>query len=301
MVSVSCDDVFEDDLSGETINILAPANNAINPFYMQTFWWDYVDDATTYQLQLVRPSFDSVLVLYLDTNISINKFQISLSPGLYEWRVRALNGSSSTRYFARKFEVISSGITGQTILTTVPTNDTYTNINMVLFSWQSLFGATRYRIQIDSLNFIDESKLVLNNLSLVTSLNYEFNKDGNYKWRVRAENDTAISNWSTVNGINIDRTPPNQVMLVSPANNALLNSPINFSWQAISGVANYKLYVYKADSVTLYNSSYPQSHLSNSAIFSGLISNEKIVWQVSAVDRAGNEGLKSVKRGVTIL
>jgi uncharacterized protein YegP (UPF0339 family) len=300
ILSFSCDDIYEGNIEYKNINILSPANNAINPNYVQTFWWDYVDEAIQYQLQVVKPSFDSVLVLLLDTCITANKFQLSLSPGMYEWRIRALNGSSSTKFFTRKLQVIQSGITGQNMLTTLPLNAFETKLSNVLFSWQFLFGTNQYRLQIDSLNFSDETNLVLNSTTSSTSTNFNFIKDGNYKWRVRAENETEFSNWSAVSSVTIDRLAPSMVSLLSPLANEIVTLPITFTWVAVPDAISYKLYVYKSDSVSLYNTNYPQLVSSNSSVFNILNATGQLFWQVTALDKAGNESEKSVKRKITI-
>lgn len=296
----ACDDVFEDDLTQANISILAPANNAINPNYVQTFWWDFVDEATQYQLQVVKPSFDSVLILIVDTSVTTNKFQLSLSPGMYEWRIRGLNGSSNTKYFTRKLQVVQSGITGQNILTTLPLNALETKLSNVLFSWQFLFGASTYRLQIDSLNFTDENNLVLNSSTNQTSIDYNFTKDGSYKWRVRAETDTSFSNWSTVNTVTIDRVAPNVVSLQSPLNNVSLPLPFSFSWSPVADAHIYKLYVYKSDTMSLLNATYPLVVNSTTSLFTNSNAVGDLFWQVSAIDRAGNESEKSVKRKISI-
>jgi hypothetical protein len=299
-VLLSCDDVFEDDLGKVSMNVLAPANNAINPNYVQTFWWDYVEEATHYQLQLVQPSFDSVLVLLFDTTVSTNKFQYTLSPGSYEWRIRALNGSSNTNYVSRKFQVVKSSISGQNMVTISPQNLLESNTNNFSFSWQTLFGASQYRLQIDTLNFVNEANLVYNNSTNLSSINYSFVNDGNYQWRVRAENDNLFSNWSTTNTLTIDRVAPTRVSLLSPLNNETVALPINFTWISISDAVTYKLYVYKSDSTSLYNSSFPVIIGTNNASINIPTAIGKLFWQVSAIDKAGNEGEKSVKRNITI-
>lgn len=296
----ACSDVVEDDLSKKTMNILAPANNAINPNYVQTFWWDYLDDANTYQLQIVKPNFDSVLTLILDTTISSNKFSISLLPGSYQWRVRAKNGSSETAFITRNLSVVISSLSEQTLLTSNPQSGLVSNNLAQMFTWQALFGASRYRMQVDTLSFSDENDLVYNNTVSITSVNYSFPKDGIYQWRVRAENDTAHSLWSPMNIITIDRLAPAIVNLNNPANNAMVAKPVLLSWDDIVDADYYKLFVYKSDSTSLYNASYPMKVQANNASFNLGTSNEKIYWQVQAIDKAGNEGVKSTRRSFTI-
>lgn len=300
LILTSCSDVIEDDLGKKTLTVLAPANNAVNPSYVQTFWWEYLEEANSYQLQIVKPSFDSVLTLILDTTITINKFNISLIPGNYQWKIRAKNGSSETAFVVRNLTVVESSLAGQTLLTSSPISGIESNSLSHTFLWQNLFGATSYRFQIDTLSFSDEVDLVYNNTFNITSVNYSFLKDGVYQWRVRAENDTSTSLWSTVNSITIDRIAPSIVSLNNPANNAMVVKPVLLSWVNVTDADHYMLYVYKSDSTSLYNTNYPLKVATNSSAFNIGVSNEKIFWQVEAVDKAGNIGQKSIRRSFTI-
>lgn len=296
----SCSDVIEKDLGNSAVTILAPANNAINPNYVQTFWWEYVEGASSYQLQIVKPRFDSVLVLVLDTIIQSNKFTISMLPGNYQWRIKALNGSSETQYITRDLIIVVSSLIGQSIVVNSPVNLIESNVLLHSFIWQPLYGATRYKFQIDSLQFNDENDLVYNNTLSTTFINYTFLKDGVYQWRVRAENDTANSLWSDIKTITIDRVKPSKVELLSPINNSTSATPLSLSWNDISDAGFYKLYVYKSDSTSLYNSSFPLSINNTKSIFTLGNSGQKLYWQVSAVDKAGNEGEKSTLRSFSI-
>jgi|688.fasta_scaffold03698_14 hypothetical protein len=296
----SCSDVMESDLGKSGITVLAPANNAINPNYVQTFWWDFLNGASSYQLQIVRPKFDSVLVLVLDTIIQSNKFSISLFPGNYQWRVKAINGSSETQYVTRSLSVVASSLSGQTVVVNSPENLLESSSLLQNFNWQTLFGATRYRFQIDTLQFNDEVDLVYNNTLAGVLLYYTFLNDGIYQWRVRAENDTANSLWSDIKTITIDRVAPSKVELLSPINNSTNTSPLTFSWNALTDANSYKLYVYKTDSTILFNSNYPLKINNTTSAFALGTSGQKLYWQVSAVDRAGNEGEKSAKRSFIV-
>lgn len=299
-IFTSCSDVIESDLGKSGVTILAPANNAINPNYVQTFWWEYVDGASSYQLQIVKPTFDSVLVLVVDTTIQSNKFSISLLPGNYQWRIKAKNGSSETPYILRDLSVVVSSLSGQTLIVNSPANLIESNILTQNFAWQTLYGATRYRFQLDTLLFNDEIDLVYNNSISGTLLNYTFLNDGTYQWRVRAENDTANSLWSDIKTITIDRVSPSKVELLSPINNSTNAQPILLTWNSLSDANYYRLYVYKSDSTSLFNSSFPLKVNNTNSSFNLGSSTQKLYWQVSAVDKAGNEGEKSTKRSFIV-
>lgn len=298
----SCKDFIEPSLEKRVITPQAPAENYQSPKYTINFWWDGVEDALSYQLQVVTPDFKAPGSLILDTVVSKESFSINLDPGTYQWRVRALNGSSQTRYSnPLDFVVLQSSIKQQSVQLTNPANNTITNQKNAIFQWGTLYGATKYHFQIDTGNFANENALVYDASVPGQQINFTFLKDQSYQWRVRAENDTAQAKWSSVYQIIYDRTPPPITVLVSPVNNTTVSKPVSLQWSAVTGATKYKLYVLKADSTTAYNPSFPLILNNMTAYsFTGGNPGEKIYWQVAAMDAAGNEGEKSRLRNFLI-
>lgn len=97
-VLAACAEVIEKSLTNEVLVVSAPVNNLISRDSLQTFHWDILPDAKSYQLQIVSPKFDSIATFITDTNVSTNLFLLHLGAGSYQWRVRATNLSSSTKY-----------------------------------------------------------------------------------------------------------------------------------------------------------------------------------------------------------
>lgn len=93
-----CSDIFEKNLEQQKVNIIGPADSLIASQRNFTFWWDYVEGATGYQLQIAEPSFLNVERLMLDTIVTGNKIDFSLMPGSYQWRVSAVNSTSATLF-----------------------------------------------------------------------------------------------------------------------------------------------------------------------------------------------------------
>jgi hypothetical protein len=89
-----CDTALEKNLAGKKVTLLAPVNNLITTDTLQTFYWELLDGATKYQLQVVSPRFDSIVRLIADTTITGNTLLIDLNVNSYQWRVRAQNNSS---------------------------------------------------------------------------------------------------------------------------------------------------------------------------------------------------------------
>jgi hypothetical protein len=292
----SCDDIIEPSLSKQQVQLEAPVDQYQSTSYTLNFWWDAVDHALSYHLQVVSPTFAAPGGLILDTVVSSYKFSYTLAPGNYQWRVMAQNGSSQTAYSApRSFTVAASSIKQQAVQLTAPSNNLITNQSPYTFQWGSLYGATAYQFELDTNNFANESAIVSNQTIPGQQLSFTFPKDQTYQWRVRAQNDTAQALWSPVYIVTYDHTPPGQVTLVAPASGTTLSLPVALSWNAVATAVKYKLYVYQSDGTTIYNSSFPMVLTGTNYSFNLGSSGNTIYWMVTALDAAGNESQASAK------
>jgi hypothetical protein len=300
LLFTACSEFIEPAITGRKVMLLAPADKHESNSYTQNFWWEPVEDALNYRLQIVTPSFDSIGSMLTDTLINTNKFVYSLSPGKYEWRVRAQNGSSQTLYTRGTFLIHLSSIAIQQTQVLAPANNTTTGADDITYKWAGMFSATRYRFQLDTNSFANDSVLVSNTTTPALSLTVPFESERTYQWRVRAENDTSASRWSVIQHIRYDKTPPAKVTLNEPANNTVVTKPISLNWNNVAGAKRYELFIYKSDGTTVYNSSYPVSLAVTSHLFNSGDLNEVIFWKVRAIDEAGNKGAFSELRSFSI-
>jgi hypothetical protein len=297
----SCGDIIEPSISKSSVIPEAPSNQYTSTSYTVNFWWDEVTNALSYHLQVVTPSFASPGSLVLDTIIKKNTFPFTLSPGNYQWRVMAENGSSQTAYTTpRSFSVAATSIKQQTVQLNAPANNLITNQSNISFQWSSLYGATQYRLEIDTNNFANESAVVSNTVIPGQQMNFTFPKDQVYQWRVRAENDTAQSLWSSINLITYDHTPPGPVTLVSPTNGQTIALPVNLQWTSSVSAVKYKVYVFKSDSTSLYNTNFPMQVNTTSYSFNMGNSGDKVYWKITALDAAGNESQATALRSFVL-
>ena len=100
-----CSIISESDIRDVPVILIAPSDGVITSVSGQTFCWNYVDEATNYNLQIVSPGFDYIEKLVLDTALTSNKFSMTLDQGVYEWRVNAYNSGYQTQYTAYKLEI----------------------------------------------------------------------------------------------------------------------------------------------------------------------------------------------------
>lgn len=300
-VFAGCKEFIEPSIAKRTVNLLAPANGTAGAVYAQTFWWEPVEDALSYRLQVATPGFTNTQRLILDTLIKANnKFNFTMDPGNYEWRVRAENGSSQTQYTTAAFTIYATSIKEQTPQLQAPANNITINTSSTTFSWSKLFGADKYHLEVDTNNFADEKVLFLDKTVTTLQFTAAITKDKLYQWRVKALNDTAESKWSQAQSFTFDSTPPAQVVLTAPATNTSISSPVTLKWNAVSTAAKYQLYVYKSNQTDPYNSTFPLALTATTYIFTG-VSGEKVYWQVAAIDAAGNVGALSELRNFTVL
>lgn len=297
----SCDAIIEPSISKKQVQLEAPATQYQSSSFTINFWWDEVEHALSYRLQVVSQTFAAPGGLILDTVVTKNRFSFNFDPGKYQWRVMAKNGSTSTDFSAvRDFEVEASSIKQQTVQLSSPANNYLTIQSAQAFQWGSMFGATKYRFEIDTNNFANEDAVVSNQVIPGTQTNFTFPKDQTYQWRVRAENDTAQSRWSAINLITFDHTPPDAPALSAPATGVTLSLPVSLQWGAVKTAQHYRLYVFKSDSSTAYSSSFPMLLNTTSYSFNSGNPGDKIYWKVSAIDAAGNEGAASELRNFVL-
>jgi len=300
LLFTTCSEFLEKSVADGTVELLSPGVDAETNVYAIDFLWEPLDHALQYRLQVAAPSFDSASLFYADTTVDKPRFSLSLQPGEYQWRVKASNGSSATAYTTRAFTIYEAALSTQIVLQDAPSDNFLTSRNRVDLSWQSIFGAQNYRLQVDTNEFADETDILMERMVEGETFGFEIKEETQYQWRVRAERDTAQSRWSSVRRFTYDHTSPNPPTLAVPANNAQVSRPVSLQWSRDDGVVSYRLYVYKSDS-TLYNDEFPKRLETASSVFEAGTRGERILWRVRATDRAGNESAYSDWRSFVIL
>ena len=112
----------------DRVNVLTPRDSLRTSVVTQQFFWYQVDDAIDYEIQIVSPSFDQIDRFIVDTIITKNKISFTLTPGNYQWSVRAFNNSSASPYTTSNLFIDSTiDLTTQTLQLSSPkANDTPT-------------------------------------------------------------------------------------------------------------------------------------------------------------------------------
>jgi hypothetical protein len=281
---------IETDLTGKTLTILSPVDRDTVFTTTPLFWWNKIRGARNYHIQIVYPDFNSPQNLLYDTAVDGDRFYPTLNPGrTYYWRIRPENGSTRGDWATRSVTVDSTiSLSAQQVVITSPAVNGYsTSSGTIAFVWNSISGATFYRIDITNATTGND---VTSTTSSLNSFSYTF-PQGNYSFSVRAENSTSITSWST-RTFSVDQTAPTTPQLVFPANGIFYSTPpatINFDWTSASDALTDSLYISTDStfasgiiSALLLNSS------QSSYAWTGAQVSTIYFWHVRSMDAAGN-------------
>ncbi|MGD1848245.1 MAG: hypothetical protein ACFB10_22865 [Salibacteraceae bacterium] len=298
----ACEDLTEEDLRDEVVVVMAPADESITTQLPPTFWWEAVDGALQYQLQVVQPQFDSIVTLVADSTITSNQSSsITLDPGTYQWRVRALNASSESCWTTSTLTVDSSDVlTGQTVILGNPVAGALLNTDPPTFTWDVLLGAEEYRFQLyeNDLNgtkLYDITGIAGNSYTPTDSL-----LEGVYEWGVRAEKAGSVTQYSYAT-FQIDLTAPAVSLPNSPASNSVITqgTTINFNWLQApdNGTATFDTLYIAGDSL-FSNIEFKGEFISPG--YSDTLSVGNHFWRLRTFDAAGNSSNFSNSFRVTV-
>ena len=281
---IACEEVLmEDDISDETVVLLAPADNAQFFSTSVTLTWEPVQYATKYRLQIAKPNFATATEIVLDTELNTSSFTQQLNIGEYEWRVKAMNSAYETNYVARKLTVVSNDdFESNVVVLNNPINDLKSNSVNQTLSWNAVIGATSYQLQI----FDNASTLLVDQTLATTSYLHTF-AEGSFTWKVRASNETDTTLY-TSRTILIDTTLPNVPTLTAPTNVSTTTSTnVSFNWNRtpISGSQEFdSLYVYSNVALTnlVLKKRVTNPHSET------ILDNGTYYWRMKSFDEAGN-------------
>ena len=96
-----CDDVFETDLTGCPVRLLAPGDSVTTVVARQLFLWEPLEGATAYRLRIATPDFCRPEACLLDTLVAGCRYEYAFQPGVYTWGIRAENSAWAGEYAVR--------------------------------------------------------------------------------------------------------------------------------------------------------------------------------------------------------
>lgn len=296
--TAACSTWQEEQINEEVVEIFVPRDSLQTDIATQLFYWYHVTGATKYELQIATPTFNQIDRLILDTNVTGNQYEFTLSPGSYEWRVRAFNGSSTTDFTVSRLYIDSTlDLTNQTVVLLNPLDRDTSNLGTYSFKWQKLYNADSYQFELfqpDRFGQLIHSQEVVSE-----NLNYSPQTEGAFEWRVKALN----SNSQTIffeREFYRDATPPLAPNLQSPPNNAMLTSAtINFSWQSDHTGSSNKDTLFLSTDSSFGALPYAKYYSPNEVAVADTLSTGVYYWRVRSYDKAGNIGAWSISRKFT--
>lgn len=284
--TTSCEDFIERNLEKKSVTVLAPYDGFLSNGASVTFWWEELKGAREYNIQVVKPSFDAINSVVLDTNVTEDKLIYNFLPGYYQWRIKAKNGGSESKYVTLNFSVDSSqSLNNQIVSLISPSNGTFSKSRTVTLKWNQLSYADDYRVII-----LNENNSILYDNPAVADdeLSYTFDNDGTYKWKVRAQNASSVSLYSNPNEITVDATTPGIAVGLTVTKSVTIPRNFTFTWtRATDSGTELK------DSVYLYDNAATitpiKQKLANTASHIDSVSIDgTYYWRIKTFDKVGN-------------
>jgi predicted phage tail protein len=301
LIIAGCSDLLEKDIENKIVYVNAPPDSLRTTIVTQTFWWNFIEGADYYNLQIVSPRFDYIERMVLDTTVTNNKFQFTLVPGVYEWRVSAFNSGYATPYTVSTLFVDSThDLSFQQVVLKRPAPNMATNITRLDFSWEKIYSANLYNFEVRQGNWNGEVvagpvETVADTVSLVLA-------EGIYAWGVKALNDISGSQFST-RSFMVDLTPPGKPELTAPASGQTYKAlPIQLTWERpdAGGSAITDSINIATDSVN-FSRNIKETHKTTNTYYNISFSNAgDYYWRIRSIDAAGNKSTWSSIRKFTI-
>lgn len=283
----SCSEIFEKDISDKKLILISPADSLETETFSVVFWWDHLQDASEYNLQIVSPNFYEPAIVVIDTFTTENRLEITLSPGDYEWRIRALNGGYATEYQYRILTILSTNdLTKQFVKLVSPSNNSYTNKEDALtFVWEPISIADTYRFAVEGYPSLTQD--VETNTVEMTLPDDE---ERIYQWSVTAINEESLKK-SDVFTVALDYTNPLSPLLSNLSDGDTVDLPFTINWQRRSSdVIRDSIFIYEDSTMNRLVEGYPLIEISAShTLEEQFITIERVYYlRLRSVDRAGN-------------
>jgi hypothetical protein len=300
-LGLSCDDVFEEDISDDYMQIIAPLEGHVVEGNTVDFYWRELDGVDDYRIQVYNES-QQILLDSLVPSSRLNLRYI-LDSGSYQWRIRGENFAYETPYtFPVNFEVVpSEDLSNQTVQLSSPSNGIYTNSVDFIFTWESLENADDYTFHL--IKVLNGEQTVYQNddiseTSLIISES-NFVDDAQYIWKVKGENEVSETNFSERN-LFLDRIAPNQPSLNTPNQSEVIESTvINFNWLNGTDTGNVQSSIENVIEISEdfnFSSLVHSSEVSSNNYQYDVANSGTYYWRVRAIDLAGNQSDYSAVR-----
>lgn len=234
------------DIGGESPTVLSPRPDSELSSGTATFSWEALPGAERYRLWVVAPAFEQAQRTLVNETLTGTHFEADLPDGDYQWRIQALNAEFSTVPLTFPFRVRATPDIGEAELTVLaPRPGAELSSAEVLFSWESLAGAERYRILVASPDFERAGQLFEDTCTQETAFRMTL-PDGEYQWRLQAENGAYRSRVYTgslrvASAVDLSER---SLAVLAPADGVTISERrATFAWEPLAGADHYRLTV----------------------------------------------------------
>ncbi|MBT1710554.1 hypothetical protein KK062_20080 [Fulvivirgaceae bacterium PWU5] len=184
-----CDDILETDLSDDTVTLRLPADGVTQTDSVAVlFWWEELEGASTYELQVVSPDNTNPQSLLIDTLVTKPQFSMTLPAGQYQWCVRGVNSGYKTEFVCRTITITETDPIPpkEIVVLQYPANNvTLKGTQKINFTWSPLVDASEYNLLIVFPNRQSQQLLKLDSALTGTKVLWELTP-GEYEWCVKA-------------------------------------------------------------------------------------------------------------------
>ncbi|WP_420553535.1 hypothetical protein [Tenacibaculum aiptasiae] len=286
----ACEAILLEDISDSVVEIVAPTDKVQVEEGAVNFIWESIADASSYQLQIAKPTFAQASQIVLDTIITKNSFTHTLKIGMYEWRVKAKNSEYETGYTTQGMEVINADLANAEVELLLPIDKAVSNQVTQKLSWKELASAIEYRLQIWEPN--DQGTNIKDVIVTDNSFTFDFT-EGDFVWKVRPQSASQNGKYSS-RSISIDSKKPNTPENLTPANStSQTETSINFTWKRTDIVGTEEVdSIYVFTDASLSTLSF-KGIGANKAFTKDNVAKNTYHWYVQSFDKAGNKSEKS--------
>jgi len=267
--------------------LVSPPNTSTGVVISPNLVWHLTVGADTYTVQVASDvSFGNLV--FTDSLLTDTTRQVSgLNNGTtYYWRVRGTNTQGNGPWSSSwSFTTVSLPPSAPVLIE--PLDLSLGQPLSPILTWSRVFGADSYDVQLSSDPGF--SSLILNDSLLVDTTQQAsgLNNGAIYFWRVRSRNVAGLSGWTVPWSFTTTIQLPGQVQLVSPADEATLNSDtVSFVWhQSSPGITNYWI---EGSTDSLFSQSLIDSTLTDTTTtVPGVPVNTTYYWRVKAKNSIG--------------
>ncbi|MHC1604611.1 MAG: carboxypeptidase regulatory-like domain-containing protein [Candidatus Methanofastidiosia archaeon] len=266
-----------------------------------TFSWTEVSGASGYLLEIdtQTPISASPAYSFPVSGGATTSYKplVEFSDGTYYWRVSATNSEgTSIGIYSSTWSFIVDRVAPSAPTLVSPADSSSTGDTTPEFTWQSVTGATGYKIEIaDSSatdpdgSFVDANVVYTyppsgGTLESTSHTPGTTLLENTYYWHVlaldEAENESL---WSVAWSLTIDTSIPTTPVLVSPTNGSTItDSTPTFIWQGVSGATSYKIQYSTSSSFSTGVSENTTSNTTYTVPLSASLANGTYYWRVSS-------------------